>query len=200
VSQTSQYDSIATEYSITRQAIWPNVANDLKNLPVESTILDLGCGNGVALNHLNPNISYTGVDNSTGLLGIANTLHPQAHFVLGDLTDSSIIDKLPEFDLILCLSVLHHLYIDQQKQLMLNIAHHLKPKGQIIISNWDLSQPKFKKYLINNSYQIPFHSTNHVRSFYQVDLSTLIKDTDLSIVYEYQVDKNKAYRLSSVTP
>jgi ubiquinone/menaquinone biosynthesis C-methylase UbiE len=40
------YNKIAKEFDKTRVSVWSSVKNFLDALPVESTVLDIGCGNG----------------------------------------------------------------------------------------------------------------------------------------------------------
>lgn len=40
------YNKIAKEFDKTRVSIWTNVKNFLDSIPVGSSVLDIGCGNG----------------------------------------------------------------------------------------------------------------------------------------------------------
>lgn len=52
-----------------------------------SSVLDVGCGAGGFARiwrHFNPEIAYTGIDASEGLIEAARRLHPDAEFAVGD--------------------------------------------------------------------------------------------------------------------
>lgn len=44
------YNKIANHFSQTRHSPWPQVESFIKNLPSDSILIDIGCGNGKYLN------------------------------------------------------------------------------------------------------------------------------------------------------
>ena len=156
VKQT--YDQIGADFSATRTHLLPEVVALLPKLNPKSTILDLGCGNGVLLTALPKSTDYTGIDFSQTLIREAKKLHPGAKFVLGDILDPNIWPGLGEYDFIVALAVFHHLP-DHQSQLNLfaQIKTHLKPTGSLLISVWDLTKAKFDPYRQGKHLSIPFH-------------------------------------------
>ena len=66
----------------------PALAAFMALLPPGGTVLDLGCGHGRATAQMaRAGFSVTAQDASEGLLAIARSLTPEAHFVLADFED-----------------------------------------------------------------------------------------------------------------
>ncbi|MFZ3069488.1 MAG: class I SAM-dependent methyltransferase [Microgenomates group bacterium] len=141
------YDNIGKEFSASRQYIWPDLKPYLKNVKPNSSVLDIGCGNGRLLLGLPEKIKYTGMDISKELLKEAEKAHPEQKFYETDITKESLWKHLPQYDYIFCIAVFHHLPTKKDQLFVLNqIKRHLKPKGKILITAWNLWQPKYLKY------------------------------------------------------
>ncbi|HCW31190.1 TPA: hypothetical protein DGD59_00485, partial [Candidatus Collierbacteria bacterium] len=64
-----------------------------------------------------------------------------------DITKESLWKHLPQYDYIFCIAVFHHLPTKKDQLFVLNqIKRHLKPRGKILITAWNLWQPKYLKY------------------------------------------------------
>ena len=141
------YDNIGKEFSSSRQYIWPDLKPYLKNVKSGSSVLDVGCGNGRLLLGLPEKTKYTGLDISKELLKEAEKAHPEHKFYETDITKESIWKHLPQYDYIFCIAVFHHLPTKKDQLFVLNqIKRHLKPRGKILITAWNLWQPKYLKY------------------------------------------------------
>jgi predicted TPR repeat methyltransferase len=97
-------------------------------------VLDLGCGTGRLFHHLSthiPKILYLGIDSSEAMLNIARTKFPEhsRHFVQADVLDSEFLKMLAKnfmrIDSVVANEILIHLNLEQQKQLLNNIADHV---------------------------------------------------------------------------
>ncbi|MBI2310563.1 class I SAM-dependent methyltransferase [Candidatus Collierbacteria bacterium] len=177
VKQT--YDEIGLSFSATRRKLSPEVVSLLPVLPKKTSVLDLGCGNGVLLTALPKTVAYTGVDFSAVLIKEATLttgFDPVAKFILADILEQSVWDGLGEFDLITALAVFHHLPTPNDHiKLLRNIKQHLNSTGTALISIWRLDQPKFDKFRINEKHlSIPFHS-GPSRDFYSFTDDELTK-------------------------
>lgn len=81
-------------------------------LPVASritSVLDIGCAAGNfadIFKEINPAISYTGIDTSSGMVDEARRRHPGVEFRLS--TGGALPFGDESFDMVLCTSVLHH--------------------------------------------------------------------------------------------
>jgi SAM-dependent methyltransferase len=146
-SVKNTYDIIGKEFSASRQYIWPDLKPFLDRVKPNSSVLDVGCGNGRLLLGIPGNSEYTGVDISKELLSEAKKAHPDNSFLEADITKEKIWDTLPQYDYIFCIAVLHHLSTQKDQLFVLNqIKKHLNPGGKILITVWNLWQPKYLKY------------------------------------------------------
>ena len=69
-------------------------------------VLEVGCGEGIALQYLKP-LRYVGVDLSLVRLRFASTRYPTHAFIQGDGTNLPVCSEV--FDLVFCSGTLHHL-------------------------------------------------------------------------------------------
>lgn len=148
------YNQIAPQFSASRNYIWPDLEPFLKNIRPNSSVLDVGCGNGRLLLGLPKKIKYTGLDTSRRLLEDAEKTYANHNFIETDITEEKIWKHLPKFDYIFCIAVIHHLSTTKDHLFLLDqINKHLKPGGKVLITAWNLWQPKYLKYHFPN----PFH-------------------------------------------
>lgn len=105
----------------------------LSLLPSSLSIVDLGCGNGDTLLALAPHIDHlVGIDRSPSMLSLAKDRcvdHP--HIVLKEGVLESLPAKNEQFDVALCILVLHH--VPNIHTVLGEIARVLKPNGRLII-------------------------------------------------------------------
>ncbi len=126
-------------------------------------VLDVGCGNGrfgYFLHQHGRVQTYLGLDASPDYLAQAQQWrdllddtavppHPdQFRFQTADMTQTDFLDKIPiplaepveakaQFDLIVCLSALHHIPGQARRQaLMQELAARLAPGGWLLLGNW----------------------------------------------------------------
>ncbi|MFQ6021095.1 MAG: class I SAM-dependent methyltransferase [Acidiferrobacterales bacterium] len=99
-------------------------------------MLDVGCGTGTLLQVLSaasPSVKLSGVDPSPEMLGIA-------HAKLGCSAElkPGYAEKLPfrdeTFDIVASTSTFH--YLRRPKHALREIARVLKPRGEIVITDW----------------------------------------------------------------
>ena len=118
----------------------------LSLLPSSLSVVDLGCGNGDTLLALAPHINtLVGIDRSESMLSLARKRcvdHP--HIVLKEGVLESLPAEQEEFDVALCILVLHH--VPNIHTVLCEIARVLKPKGRLII----LDMKKHKKQEFKN--------------------------------------------------
>lgn len=144
---------MAPKFSSTRSFL----SNDLLELEEYredgDKILDLGCGNGRFFEMLDgKNIEYTGADVSNELVKIARKKYPSTTF---DLLKDPI--KLPygsnKFDKVFMLAVFHHIPGREVRiEYLREILNVLKPKGQLILTCWNLLENKnIRRKLFKNN-------------------------------------------------
>ena len=137
------YQEFATSFSSTRLRLQPGVERILLTLPLDSRLLDLGCGNGELARRLTARGFegvYVGIDFSAPLLVFTSPEVDQSiHFILSDLSSPTWDAALPPqpFDAILSFAVLHHLPgADLRLRLLQQARLHLAPGGRFIHSEW----------------------------------------------------------------
>lgn len=149
----------------------------LSHLPVNESVLDLGCGTGVpVLKYLiSKNIRVTGVDASYKILEIAKTNFPDVPFVLLDMR---LLDLNQKFDAIIAWHSFFHLPAADQPVMFKRFAHHLNKNGILLFTSgtengeaWgnnggeelfhaSLDTAEYNKLLINNGFEVLRHVVN----------------------------------------
>ena len=115
-SVKSHYDTLAKSY----EDKWPAynqcqidwVIRRWGHTNTPASVLDIGCGTGLMLKALHdqpPELDLTGADISAGMLERAKKRIPKATFYEGNLEDKDFTKTLPSADVVISLSVLHHL-------------------------------------------------------------------------------------------
>ena len=130
------YQEIAPHFSNTRVYSWNWILEFVTGLPKQSSICDVGCGNGRNMHF--PDYNFTGVDNCRAFLDICESK--------GLLTVEANMTSLPfrdnNFDAIICIAAFHHLYTDESKvQSLLELKRIVKQSGKILLSVWSKTQP-----------------------------------------------------------
>jgi SAM-dependent methyltransferase len=94
-------------------------------------ILDLGCGCGIPLaESLSDAYSVTGVDISPVQIARARKLVPDASFICADMTMLDFQDD--RFDAVTCLYAIIHVPLEEQQELIGNVASWLRPGGTFL--------------------------------------------------------------------
>jgi len=97
-----------------------------------TTVLDVGCGPGYWIK-LFEGLDYTGVDQSPGMLALAQELSPLAKFVLGNARSLSEVFSPGSFDLAFTSSVLqHNRHIPDKQEVVEQIALVLRGGGYLL--------------------------------------------------------------------
>ncbi len=179
--------------------MWPEVKKWVENVGQSQTVLDIGCGNGRLLTALSISpVNYLGVDIAQVMIDQARTLHPDHHFVCADVLDQKFWQTIGSYDHIFVIAMLHHLQSrDAQVDLLGELAKHLKPKGHLYLTVWNLWQPRYWRYHFSGlkwsdwrCVQIPFQGIP--RPCFAMDkqyLKKIIAQTGLEIEDIYYSDK-----------
>jgi cyclopropane fatty-acyl-phospholipid synthase-like methyltransferase len=101
-------------------------------VPAGSTVLDLGCGNGVPVAHLltQAGFAVTGVDISPVQIGRAQANIPAARFVCADMT--ALDFPAQAFAAITSFYAIIHVPLAEQRALFAKIYHWLQPGGYLM--------------------------------------------------------------------
>jgi ubiquinone/menaquinone biosynthesis C-methylase UbiE len=107
----SQRKKYSTKNPLKRRAIRNLLNRILKLIPTHiETMMEAGCGEGVACNHINRNREiprFLGIDLDPTALKVAKTWNPNVDFVLANI--SALPLKNRSIELSLCLEVIEHL-------------------------------------------------------------------------------------------
>ena len=167
------YNKIAAHFSATRSYSWGEFAHFKPYLRDGQDILDLGCGNGRLARYLDGfKVNYLGADGSSELIKIAkekvkvNSFIPD--FRVGSFTDQYGSNN---FDLIFMIAALQHVPPATQLEVLKNIYSQLKSGGKLLMTNWDLWQPRFwTKRLANIFLRGDISSNNFIISYTAKDI------------------------------
>lgn len=140
--------------------------NALRLLGKFTSLLDLGCGQGVLARHLPKTVEYIGIDTSNALIESAKTFAagPHIRFLLADASCELQIDK-KDFDRATLILSLQNM--EQGARAIEAAARHLKKGGKLLIvlnhpcfriprqSGWGIDEQKKLQYRRINSYMSP---------------------------------------------
>ena len=131
------YNNISSYFNNTRTYTWSWINETINDLPENSTICDIGCGNGRNMN--NKKYNFIGIDNSTELLKICQ--NKNLNVLQGDMCNIPLTDN--SVDCVMCIAAFHHLSTpERRKKSLQEMKRITKPNGKIIISVWSITQPK----------------------------------------------------------
>lgn len=208
----ADYDKIASHFSQTRQFLWPEFKFFQTYLKPNLKILDLGCGNGrLSELILKENCQYIGIDNSAGQLQEAQKMFPNLEFKQGDLIKIPL--KNESINQIWTIASFHHLADKKSRlQALQEMQRVLGKNGLIIMTNWNLFQPKYKKFVHKaiwnflktcgqkyawNDTFIPWKSGNlnlanrYYHAFTPNELKKLFHKSNLEIIDSFYTRKGK---------
>ena len=174
------YDIIAPEFNQTRGYYWQPISDFINELPNNSLIYDIGCGNGRNMTYNNH--TFIGVDNCHKFVDICKSKGLDA------ICNNMIDIQLPSYsaDFIICIASFHHLdNTENRLKSLLEMKRLIKPGGKILLTIWSKTQPKktrvtFDKYGDN----IVYWKNKHPRYYYifSIDeIKELFKDVGLNI-------------------
>ena len=135
LSQQSFFDSFSHDYVLERQSFWLAyygivLSRFLRFVSPGSTILDLGCGSGLASGpFIRRGDAVVGIDISPSMVKRARELHPhgstRAEFIVGDAEDPPVKDGF--FDACIGFGILHH--VSNPFRTLAGIRRALKNNG-----------------------------------------------------------------------
>lgn len=100
---------------------------------VHGDVLDLGCGTAEILERYRGQLaSYTGTERSQRHVDALRVLYPDQTFTRCDLDEDPLWVEGRQFDVILALAVIEHIY--NQKHFMKEIIKVLKPEGRLVMT------------------------------------------------------------------
>jgi cyclopropane fatty-acyl-phospholipid synthase-like methyltransferase len=132
------YDDVAEEYARLERPgqVWPRLRllrDLLARLQPGSTVLDLGCGNGVpALREIVRLHKGIGVDISKTQIDLAQSNVPSAQLLCADVMELEFPTRT--FDAVVAFYVLDHLPREEHAPLLAKLYRWLRPGGLVLFS------------------------------------------------------------------
>ena len=141
-----------------------------ERVPDAKTLLDVACGTGKHLEHMQQTFECTGVELDPEMLSIAKDRVPSLPLHVGDMCEFDLGRK---FDAVTCLfsSIGYTKTVGRMEQAVANMAKHLNPDGTLIITtpNPFYSKQTWKIWRYNE----PSVHEEHTCWFDPITLSTL---------------------------
>ena len=95
-------------------------------------LLDIGCGTAEIVSFLPNEVGYWGYDISPRYIDAARArFSNRGNFYCG-LFDSQQVARLPKFDIVIAIGVLHHLNDDEARSLFVLASDALDPDGRVV--------------------------------------------------------------------
>ena len=136
------YSEIANHFNKTRYHTWPKIRDFVNSLGKNSTIYDVGCGNGRNMD-IRDDCTFIGCDNNYNLLDEARKNNHDCYY--GDNLNIPFPDNVA--DAVLSIAVIHHFSTTVRRiNALKELFRILKPNGLVLIYVWAHEQPKFAKY------------------------------------------------------
>ncbi len=163
------YDLLAPKFDYTPfrtpDSILSTVAKRLQQYAPISSLLDVCCGTGAAMQWLGPLCCHriVGIDMSAGMLEFAwsNTspAHAQIELVRGNALD---IPFGPIFGLAVCFGAFGHILPQDEPRLICQIAGALKPGGRFVFVTSGMPPKSSKVYWFSRAFNAVMHLRNWV--------------------------------------
>ncbi len=138
-----------------------SVIDTIKKLPHEN-ILDIGCGDGYLLNHLDSNSDKLGIDLSERAIAFANALSNNAKFKIKDL-----LTLENQFDIVCLIEVLEHIPNDFIEKFMTHTLKLVKKGGYFVISVPTTVIPLAEKHYRHYDEEL---LSKHIENYGEVEL------------------------------
>ena len=183
------YNNISNDFSHTRHSVWNAVKEFLKELPSQSLLGDIGCGNGKNMLYRSDLISQ-GIDYSEQLVGICK--QRGLDVLCGSILNIPFRDSC--FDNTICIAVIHHLEERVERlRAIRELVRVTRPGGKILISVWALRQDEdSKRKFTTNDVLVPFRvrgSDSVYERFYHVYSDGELEDDIISIGEEIYIER-----------
>ena len=137
------YDSIAEDFDSTRYKPWPDTIRFSERFSPGQLVLDLGCGNGRDLRHLQGRgVRVIGLDMSSGQLRVVRG-KSEADVMQADVSSLPLRSNIANGAMLV--ATLVHIPSPEGRGRALAEAHRcLAPGGTCLVGVWAAEQPKFK--------------------------------------------------------
>ena len=199
----SVYEKIALHFSNTRTYTWSWVTFFLSNIEENSTVYDIGCGNGRNMHEHSSRLLMYGVDTCNAFLEICR--NKDLNVVKSCMT--SLPFKNNSADSIICIASFHHLKTPEDRLCALKeMERVLKKNGTILLSFWSIHQPPktrrvFTKY---GDTIVPWNKLGeHYNRYYYIfeieEFQKLVSDSGLHVKTHVYDCGNEVFTLGKIS-
>ena len=175
------YDAIAAPFSGVRDKV-VNFTNAQKG----SKILDVATGTGQqAFAFAKKGYEVIGIDLSEAMLNVAKKKNKfrNVKFEVADATNLPFEDN--SFDISSVSFALHDMPLSIREKVLKEMVRVTKPKGIVIIVDYDLPKNKIGKFLIYHF--IALFEAEYYKNFIKSDLEALLNKNRIEIIEKYTV-------------
>jgi ubiquinone/menaquinone biosynthesis C-methylase UbiE len=127
--------------------LWSGLTHELPELPVGSSVLELGCGNGKTLPALiRKGWNVTALDSSQKAVALSRNLvkgSSPAEIMVADARHIPVKDTT--FDAVLAIHVIGHLHEPDRKDIAFEVTRTLKPGGILFFCEFSTEDVRFGK-------------------------------------------------------
>ena len=144
------YEKITSDFSNTRNWLWPEFNFFKKYIKEDGHLIDFGCGNGRFFKFVKDmeKLQYTGIDNNPKFIEIAQKNYTSTKFVVGDFID---IPRVPKADNVFAIASFHNIpSLKLRKKSIQNLKELLKKDGILILTVWNLFQKRYRKHIFKS--------------------------------------------------
>ena len=179
-------DKYTSDFSFVHQ--YGNSVMELIDASKNSTIIDLGCGNGALSKALHDKgYIVKGIDASKELLDIAKKNYPDIEFTLADATNFSLHEPV---DVVFSNAVFHWIDRERQQDMLQCVYNALKKDGQFVFEFGGAGNTQLIHGALNEIFSE--YKYNYNMSFYFPTIgeyATLLERTGFSVRYAVLFDR-----------
>ena len=162
------YTKISDGFSKSRSQAWPSVVEFINTFPINTSMLDAGCGNGKNM-IVRDDLKWTGCDICPELLDICRNRN--LNVVEADIRYLPFDNNT--FDASMSVAVIHHIdTFEGRLKAVDELIRVTKTSGKIFIQVWqdtDLENNKFQKINSHGDYYITWTQNNEIiKRFYHM--------------------------------
>lgn len=150
------YNNIANDFSNTRYKIWFSIAKFIDTFKETDLNADIGCGNGK--NMIYKPLNFKGMDICDEFIRICK--EKNLDVIKGNILNIPFGSKM--FDNVLCIAVIHHLSLREERiNAIKELFRICKNGGKIMIYIWAFDQPiESKRHFKTQDEMVPYKKIN----------------------------------------
>lgn len=150
------YNNIANDFSNTRYKIWFSIAKFIDTFKETDLNADIGCGNGK--NMIYKPLNFKGMDICDEFIRICK--EKNLDVIKGNILNIPFGSEM--FDNVLCIAVIHHLSLREERiNAIKELFRICKNGGKIMIYIWAFDQPiESKRHFKTQDEMVPYKKIN----------------------------------------